>query len=156
MDVRKKFHVRNWLTSHASWPFALFSTRNAKFSLVSMKPRSFRFVEIRVIKSLSIMPLDCAFSTSDRRLPTCAIVLWEFFTNFLIFCKWFSNGNAEIRFKEDWKYRTCIRDKLCTLYTAYSTNHVYLHRPNAFGFWQTCLHLCYETLKRVSNFSELA
>ena len=38
----------------------------------------------------------------------------------------------------------------------YSTNHVYLHRPNAFGFWQTCLHLCYETLKRVSNFSELA
>ena len=39
---------------------------------------------------------------------------------------------------------------------AYSTNHVYLHRPNAFGFWQTRLHLCYETLKRVSNFSELA
>ena len=39
----------------------------------------------------------------------------------------------------------------------YSTNHVYLHsRPNAFGFWQTRLHLCYETLKRVSNFSELA
>ena len=40
--------------------------------------------------------------------------------------------------------------------TRYSTNHVYLHRPNAFGFWQTRLHLCYETLKRVSNFSELA
>ena len=38
----------------------------------------------------------------------------------------------------------------------YSTNHVYLHKPNAFGFWQTRLHLCYETLKRVSNFSELA
>ena len=32
---------------------------------------------------------------------------------------------------------------------AYSTNHVYLHRPNAFGFWQMRLHLCYETLKRV-------
>ena len=42
------------------------------------------------------------------------------------------------------------------LTVAYSTNHVYLHRPNAFGFWQTRLHLCYETLKRVSNFSELA
>ena len=41
-------------------------------------------------------------------------------------------------------------------YSMYSTNHVYLHRPNAFGFWQTRLHLCYETLKRVSNFSELA
>ena len=40
--------------------------------------------------------------------------------------------------------------------SSYSTNHVYLHRPNAFGFWQTCLHLCYETLKRISNFSELA
>ena len=39
---------------------------------------------------------------------------------------------------------------------SYSTNHVYLHMPNAFGFWQTRLHLCYETLKRVSNFSELA
>ena len=26
---------------------------------------------------------------------------------------------------------------------AYSTNHVYLHRPNAFGFWQTRLHLCF-------------
>ena len=38
----------------------------------------------------------------------------------------------------------------------YSTNHIYLHRPNAFGFWQTRLHLCYETLKRISNFSELA
>ena len=38
----------------------------------------------------------------------------------------------------------------------YSTNHVYLHRPNAFGFWQMRLHLCYETLKRISNFSELA
>ena len=34
--------------------------------------------------------------------------------------------------------------------------HVYLHRPNAFGFWQMRLHLCYETLKRISNFSELA
>ena len=31
----------------------------------------------------------------------------------------------------------------------------YLHRPNAFGFWQPRLHLCYETLKHVSNFSEL-
>ena len=41
-------------------------------------------------------------------------------------------------------------------YFAYSTNHVYLHRPNAFGFWQMRLHLCYETLKRISNFSELA
>ena len=40
--------------------------------------------------------------------------------------------------------------------TLYSTNHVYLHRPNAFGFWQMRLHLCYETLKRISNFSELA
>ena len=40
--------------------------------------------------------------------------------------------------------------------TRYSTNHVYLHRPNAFGFWQMRLHLCYETLKRISNFSELA
>ena len=38
----------------------------------------------------------------------------------------------------------------------YSINHVYLHRPNAFGFWQLRLHLCYETLKRVSNFSELS
>ena len=38
----------------------------------------------------------------------------------------------------------------------YSTNHVYLHRPNVFGFWQMRLHLCYETLKRISNFSELA
>ena len=38
----------------------------------------------------------------------------------------------------------------------YSTNHVYLHRPNAFRFWQMRLHLCYETLKRISNFSELA
>ena len=38
----------------------------------------------------------------------------------------------------------------------YSTNHVYLHRPNVFGFWQPHLHLCYETLKRISNFSELA
>ena len=38
----------------------------------------------------------------------------------------------------------------------YSTNHVYLHRLNAFGFWQPRLHLCYETLKRVSNFYELA
>ena len=38
----------------------------------------------------------------------------------------------------------------------YSTNHVYLYRPNAFGFWQPRLHLCYETLKRVSNYSELA
>ena len=38
----------------------------------------------------------------------------------------------------------------------YSTNHVYLHRPNAFGFWQMRLHLCYETLQRISNFSELA
>ena len=38
----------------------------------------------------------------------------------------------------------------------YSTNHVYLHRPNAFGFWQLRLHLCYESLKRISNFSELA
>ena len=27
---------------------------------------------------------------------------------------------------------------------SYSTNHVYLHRPNAFGFWQMRLHLCYE------------
>ena len=26
----------------------------------------------------------------------------------------------------------------------YSTNHVYLHRPNAFGFWQMRLHLCYK------------
>ena len=31
----------------------------------------------------------------------------------------------------------------------FSTNHVYLHRPNAFGVWQPRLHLCYETLKRV-------
>ena len=38
----------------------------------------------------------------------------------------------------------------------YSTNHVYLHRPNAFGVWQPHLHMCYETLKRVSNFSEMA
>ena len=28
-------------------------------------------------------------------------------------------------------------------FETYSTNHVYLHRPNAFGFWQTRLHLCY-------------
>ena len=35
----------------------------------------------------------------------------------------------------------------------YSTNHVYLHRPNAFGF---LANACYQTLKRVSNFSELA
>ena len=27
----------------------------------------------------------------------------------------------------------------------------YLHRPNAFGFWQTRLHLCYKTLKRISK-----
>ena len=38
---------------------------------------------------------------------------------------------------------------LCCI--VYSTNHVYLHRPNAFGFWQTRLHLCYKTLKRISN-----
>ena len=38
----------------------------------------------------------------------------------------------------------------------YSTDHVYLHRPNTFGFWQLRLHLCYETLKCISNFSELA
>ena len=38
----------------------------------------------------------------------------------------------------------------------YSTNHVYLHRPNAFGFWQPRLYVCYETLKCISNFSELA
>ena len=38
----------------------------------------------------------------------------------------------------------------------YSTNHIYLHRSNAFGVWQPRLHLCYETLKRVLNFSELA
>ena len=50
--------------------------------------------------------------------------------------------------------RTLIFDD--TLLDKYSTNHIYLHRPNAFGFWQTRLHLCYETLKRVSNFSELA
>ena len=30
------------------------------------------------------------------------------------------------------------------------------HRPNAFGVWQPRLHLCYETLKCLSNFSELA
>ena len=30
------------------------------------------------------------------------------------------------------------------LWPYYSTNHVYLHRPNAFGFWQMRLHLCYE------------
>ena len=42
------------------------------------------------------------------------------------------------------------------IYIYYSTNHVYLHRPNAFGFWQMRLHLCYVTLKRISNFSELA
>ena len=30
---------------------------------------------------------------------------------------------------------------------SYSTNHVYLHKPNAFGFLQMRLHLCYETLK---------
>ena len=29
----------------------------------------------------------------------------------------------------------------------YSTNHVYLHRPNAFGFWQMRLHLCLNWLK---------
>ena len=27
---------------------------------------------------------------------------------------------------------------------------------NAFGFWQLSVYLCYETLKHVSNFSELA
>ena len=45
---------------------------------------------------------------------------------------------------------------MCIQEFMYSTNHVYLHRPNAFGFWQMHLHLCYETLKRISNFSELA
>ena len=25
----------------------------------------------------------------------------------------------------------------------YSTNHVYIHRPNAFGVWQPRLHLCF-------------
>ena len=49
-----------------------------------------------------------------------------------------------------------VLDWLLLPWYMYSTNHVYLHRPNAFGFWQTRLHLCYETLKRVSNFSELA
>ena len=34
----------------------------------------------------------------------------------------------------------------------YSTNHVYLHRPNAFGFWQMRLHLCYETLNAFRTF----
>ena len=38
----------------------------------------------------------------------------------------------------------------------YRTNHVYLHMLNAFGVWQPRLHLCYETLKRVLNYSELA
>ena len=54
-----------------------------------------------------------------------------------------------------WKYQI---NSVCSRIanSNYSTNHVYLHRPNAFGFWQTRLHLCYETLKRVSNFSELA
>ena len=48
------------------------------------------------------------------------------------------------------------RPLACSSDTWYSANHVYLHRPNAFGFWQMRLHLCYETLKRISNFSELA
>ena len=38
------------------------------------------------------------------------------------------------------------------VYYTVQINHVYLHRPNAFGFWQLRLHLCYETLKRISNF----
>ena len=46
---------------------------------------------------------------------------------------------------------SCVKQK-----GIYSTNHVYLHRPNEFGFWQMRLHLCYETFKRISNFSELA
>ena len=49
-----------------------------------------------------------------------------------------------------------LQEPMPVMKRLYSTNHVYLHRPNAFGFWQTRLHLCYETLKRVSNFSELA
>ena len=34
----------------------------------------------------------------------------------------------------------------------YSTNHVYLHRPNAFGFWQTRLHLLRNTQTRFELF----
>ena len=49
-----------------------------------------------------------------------------------------------------------IHEKKMSALSLYSTNHVYLHRPNAFGFWQMCLHLCYETLKRISNCPELA
>ena len=68
-------------------------------------------------------------------------------TNYL--SKWIYNINLIVYFTE--KFRLSWFK-----YLMYSTNHVYLHRPNAFGFWQTRLHLCYETLKRVSNFSELA
>ena len=46
-----------------------------------------------------------------------------------------------------------IKEALTRFMEAYSTNHVYLHRPNVFGFWQMRLHLCYETLKCISNFS---
>ena len=52
--------------------------------------------------------------------------------------------------------KVLLNEKELIIVNIYSTNHVYLHRPNAFGFWQLRLHLCYETLKRISNFSELA
>ena len=55
-----------------------------------------------------------------------------------------------------WNMDCDVEDQYETINGRYSTNHVYLHRPNAFGFWQPRLHLCYETLKHVSNFSELA
>ena len=65
------------------------------------------------------------------------------------------NGNKT--FIEDLAqfFMQCLEQVILFL-ISYSTNHVYLHRPNAFGFWQMRLHLCYETLKRISNFSELA
>ena len=35
-----------------------------------------------------------------------------------------------------------ITNIYCDITTnSYSTNHVYLHMPNAFGFWQMRLHL---------------
>ena len=69
----------------------------------------------------------------------------------------FTNCHAYYFFHFSFQVRNSKHTSLLTgkKYT-YSTNHVHLHRPNAFGFWQTHLHLCYETLKRISNFSELA
>ena len=73
----------------------------------------------------------------------------------LVVCDYFTKYTEAYPLKD--KTTRSVADALMDIWLPrYSTNHVYLHRPNTFGFWQTRLHLCYETLKRVSNFSELA